>query len=50
LSSVKAEITGIDGIRAKKVVIGLGYTAVELSIGHVGEAVVGVAALNAFPS
>lgn len=36
LQSVKAEVENIDAIKAKKVVIGLGYTAVQLSTEHVG--------------
>lgn len=36
LQSVKAEVENLDAIRAEKVVMGLGYTAVQLSTGHVG--------------
>jgi len=36
LSSVKNEIPAIDKIYVKRVVMGLGYTAVELSTGHIG--------------
>lgn len=36
LHSIKAEIKDINKIRAKRVVIGLGYTAVQLDSGHIG--------------
>ncbi|MEM3797662.1 MAG: DUF364 domain-containing protein [Candidatus Bathyarchaeia archaeon] len=36
LQSVKAEVENVDAVEAKKVVIGLGYTAVQLSTRHVG--------------
>ncbi|MEM1586178.1 MAG: DUF364 domain-containing protein [Candidatus Bathyarchaeia archaeon] len=36
LHSVKAEIENINAIKAKRVIIGLGYTAVQLDTGHIG--------------
>ena len=36
LQSVRAEVEDVDAVKAKKVVIGLGYTAVQLNTGHVG--------------
>lgn len=36
LCSIMAEIENIDAIRTMRVVIGLGYTAVQLDTGHVG--------------
>lgn len=36
LDHIKAEVDDVEKIRAEKVVIGLGYTAVKLNTGHVG--------------
>ncbi|MEM1883419.1 MAG: DUF4213 domain-containing protein, partial [Candidatus Bathyarchaeia archaeon] len=36
LCSVKSEIENIDAIKVKRVIIGLGYTAVQLDTEHVG--------------